>query len=85
MIVAAGVAATALLGCRFAPDLPVFAAAIGVTPHSMASVTMWKIGPECATQQAQWVSAIAANCGEREAVAEHIEALSERSPFKKPV
>jgi hypothetical protein len=52
------------------PATPItVAAAIGVTPHSMASVTIWKIGPECATQHAKWVSAMAANCGERSACA----------------
>src|SRR5437879_2425345 len=30
---------------------------------------MWKIGPECAAQQAKYVSAIAANCGVRSACA----------------
>jgi hypothetical protein len=52
------------------PATPItVAAAIGVTPQSMASVTMWKIGPEWATQQAKWVRAMAANCGERSAPA----------------
>ena len=32
-------------------------------PWSVACVTMWKIGPECAAQQAKCVSAIAQNCG----------------------
>jgi hypothetical protein len=32
----------------------------------MAWVTMWKIGPECATQHAKCVSAINQNCGERQ-------------------
>ena len=31
----------------------------------MAWETMWKIGPECAAQQAKCVSAIAQNCGAR--------------------
>ena len=38
-------------------------AAIAETPWSIALVTMWKIGPECAAQHAKWVSAMAANCG----------------------
>ena len=28
---------------------------------------MWKIGPECAAQQAKWASASATNCGVRSA------------------
>ena len=35
----------------------------------VAYETMWKIGPECAAQQAKWVSAMAANCGVRSACA----------------
>ena len=48
------------------PETPrTVAAIIGVTPWSIAWVTMWKIGPACAAQQAKWVSAIAQNCGAR--------------------
>ena len=32
-------------------------------PWSVAWVTMWKIGPEWAAQQAKWVTAMAQNCG----------------------
>ena len=39
------------------------AAAMTATPWSVACVTMWKIGPECAAQHAKWVSAMAQNCG----------------------
>jgi len=35
--------------------------------HALA--TMWKMGPECAAQQAKKVSAMAANCGVRSACA----------------
>ena len=45
------------------------AAAMAGTPRSIAWVTMWKIGPECAAQHAKWVSAMAANCGVRSACA----------------
>ncbi len=49
--------------------LSTVAAAIADTPWSIALVTMWKIGPECAAQHAKWVSAMAANCGVRSASA----------------
>src|SRR3989441_571107 len=46
------------------PDTPnTVAATIAATPWSIACVTMWKMGPECAAQQARCVSAIAQNCG----------------------
>ena len=45
--------------------LSTVAAAIAGTPRSIACVTMWKIGPECAAQHAKCVSAMAANCGVR--------------------
>ena len=44
-------------------------AAIADTPRSIAWVTMWKIGPECAAQHAKYVSAMTANCGVRSACA----------------
>src|SRR2546425_6745063 len=48
------------------PDtLSTVAAVITVTPWSMACVTMWKIGPECAPQQAKCASPRAQNCGAR--------------------
>ena len=47
--------------------LSTVAAAITGTPWSMAYVTMWKIGPECAAQHAKYASAMAANCGVRSA------------------
>jgi len=44
------------------PDTPSTAAAtIAVRPWSMAWVTMWKMGPEWAAQQAKCVSPIAQN------------------------
>ena len=49
--------------------LSTVAAAIAGTPWSIAWVTMWKIGPECAAQHAKNVSAMAANCGVRSACA----------------
>src|SRR5437870_5497827 len=49
--------------------LSTVAAAIAGTPWSIAWVTMWKIGPECAAQHAKYVNAIAANCGVRSACA----------------
>jgi hypothetical protein len=52
------------------------AAAIADTPWSMALVTMWKIGPEWAAQQAKCVSEMAANCGVRRASA----AVNSRPP-----
>src|SRR5437773_2353027 len=46
------------------PETPrTVAATMGMTPWLIACVTMWKIGPECAAQQAKCVSAIAQNCG----------------------
>src|ERR1700681_824013 len=48
-----------------AATLSTVVAAITVMPWSIAWVTMWKIGPECAAQHAKWVSAMAANCGVR--------------------
>src|SRR5213083_2888712 len=46
------------------PEMPnTVAAAMTATPWSVACVTMWKIGPECAAQHAKWVSAMAQNCG----------------------
>src|SRR5262245_19117456 len=46
------------------PDTPrTVAATIVATPWSIACVTMWKIGPAWAAQQAKWVIAIAQNCG----------------------
>ena len=39
----------------------------GATPQTSALLTMWKIGPECAAQQAKYVSATATNCGVRSA------------------
>src|SRR6266851_2950235 len=42
-------------------------AAIAVIPRSIAWVTMWKIGPEWAAQQAKYASAMAANWGVRRA------------------
>ena len=50
--------------------LSTVAAAIAGTPWSIAWVTMWKIGPECAAQHAKCVSAMAANCGVRSACAD---------------
>src|SRR2546426_315269 len=48
------------------PETPrTVAASIAATPWSIAWVTMWKIGPACAAQQAKCVSAIAQNCGAR--------------------
>ena len=46
------------------PETPsAVAATIGVSPWSVACVTMWKIGPECAAQHAKCVNAIIQNCG----------------------
>jgi len=39
------------------------AAAIGATPQSIASVTMWRIGPDAPRSKAKWVPEITANCG----------------------
>src|SRR2546427_344558 len=48
------------------PETPrTVAASIAGTPWSIAWVTMWKIGPACAAQQAKCVRAIAQNCGAR--------------------
>ena len=49
--------------------LSTVAAAMAGTPWSIAWVTMWKIGPECAAQHAKYVKAMAANCGVRSACA----------------
>ena len=49
-----------------APERPsIAAAAIFVTPRSMAWATMWKIGPECAAQHPKWTSATPQNAGWR--------------------
>ncbi len=52
------------------PESPsIDAAAIFVTPRSMAWATMWKIGPECAAQHAKWTRATPQNAGWRSTAA----------------
>ena len=52
------------------PERPsIDAAAIFVTPRSMAWATMWKIGPECAAQHPKWTSATPQNAGWRSTAA----------------
>ena len=49
-----------------APESPsIEAAAILVTPRSIACATMWKIGPECAAQQPKWMRATPQKAGWR--------------------
>ena len=52
------------------PERPsIDAAAIFVTPRSMAWATMWKIGPECAAQHPKWMRATPQNAGWRSTAA----------------